>query len=140
MRTRNGAAFAHHEETALRLSRPRNGDLQKCNPHSGQVPEHSESAGVYEDSAPGDPSPLPISLSAISDAHNVNRVPAALAKDNAPIANPESILRRIEAMQLPDVAGFRFQKTSQRIEQPQRGLAINRANIGARLIGKDSGA
>ena len=43
-------------------------------------------------------------------------------------------------MQLLHVAGFRFQKTSQGIEQPQRGLAINRANIGARLIGKDSGA
>ena len=41
-------------------------------------------------------------------------------------------------MQLPDVAGFRFQKTSQGIEQPQRGLAINRANVGASLVGKDN--
>jgi hypothetical protein len=46
------------------------------------------------------------------------------------------MLRRIEAMQLPDVAGFRFQKTSQGTDQPQRGFAINRANIGASLIGK----
>jgi hypothetical protein len=41
-------------------------------------------------------------------------------------------------MQLLEVAGVRFQKTSQGIEQPQRGLAVNRANIGASLIGKDN--
>ena len=62
-------------------------------------------------------------------AHDLNLVLADLTKDNAPIADSQSILWWAEAVKLLDVARIRLDEPSQAFQYAECRFAINRAQI-----------
>ena len=56
---------------------------------------------------------LAVGLAAIPNADDLNGFRAYSAEDDGPCADPEAVLRRIETLQLADVAGLGFKQAAQ---------------------------
>ena len=76
---------------------------------------------------------MPIGIFAISDSDHFDGVVAVFALDKSPIADTEAKEARIEAFELFDVAGLCLEKTVKRLQQAQRGVAVDGTEIGAPL-------
>jgi hypothetical protein len=53
-----------------------------------------------------------------------------MPENEAPVADAQAILRRVDALELLHIARIRLKKSGQTLQQPQRGFAVHGSEIG----------